>query len=57
MLKRLWQLQIGIEMERDGCSTKHNENLQSLNGPSTAEGSHTDERDLSEWLKSVWLAQ
>jgi len=50
-------LQIGIEIEREGRLTKHNENLHSLNGLSTAEDGHADERDLSEWLKSEWLAQ
>jgi hypothetical protein len=41
---------MGIVIEREGCVTKHNENLHSLNDYSTAEDGYTYELDLSEWL-------
>jgi len=41
-------LQIGIEIEREGCSTKHNRSLHPLNGYSSPEDGHPDEHDLSE---------
>jgi hypothetical protein len=48
VLKRSWQLQIGIEIEREGCATKHNGNLHSLNGHSTAKDGYANRPDLSE---------